>query len=198
VYAAAFSQDDRTLAAVTQGGYIWLWDLHNPRSPRPLGTPIRVATDDARSLAISPDDRTLAIGLANSTVQLWDIQRLDNPTRIGSPVAGPDGIVHALAFNPGGSVLAGGAGAGQTWVWRVTDRRNLTPLAILHASTTETWAVRFAPDGHVLAAASGDIYLWDTDPQSAIRRICENTGDRINNTEWTKNIPDAPYQRICP
>jgi hypothetical protein len=78
------------------------------------------------------------------------------------------------------------------------SQRNLIPLAILRASTTEPWAVQFAPDSHMLAAASGDIYLWDTDPQHAIRRICENTGDRINNTEWTNNIPDAPYQQICP
>jgi WD40 repeat protein len=83
-------------------------------------------------------------------------------------------------------------------MWRVTDERRLSPVAILRASTTETWALDFAPDGNLLAAASGDIYLWDTHPQRAIHRVCENTGDRLNETEWTKNIPDAPYQRLCP
>lgn len=198
VYASAFSQNDETLAAVTQGGYVALWDVRDPRHPRELHTPIRLATDDARSLAISPDSRTLAVGLTNSTVQLWDITHPKTPTRLGPPIIGPDGIVHALAFNPDGTVLAGGAGAGQTWMWRVTADRRLTPVAILRASTTETWALQFAPDGHRLAAASGDVYLWDTDPQQAIRRVCDNTGDRVSETEWTKHIPDAPYQRLCP
>ena len=198
VYAAAFSQDDETLVAVTQSGYVALWDIRDPRNARQLGTTIRLATDDARSLAISPDSRTLAVGLGNSTVQLWDISRPDTPTRIGQPVTGPDGIVHALAFNPDGSILAGGAGAGQTWMWRVTEKRRLTPMAIFRASTTETWALRFAPDGSRLAAASGDVYLWDTDPHRAIDRVCANTGDRVSEIEWTKNIPNAPYQRVCP
>lgn len=198
VYAAAFSQNDETLVAVTQGGYVALWDVRDPRKPRQLHTPIRLATDDARSLAISPDSRTLAVGLANSTVQLWDITHPDTPTRIGLPVTGPDGIVHALAFSPDGSILAGGASVGQTWMWRVSADRRLTPVAILRAATTETWALRFAPDGDQLAAASGDIYLWETDPRRAIQRVCETTGDRVTETEWTKNIPDAPYQRLCP
>jgi WD40 repeat protein len=198
VYAAAFSSDDRTLAAVTQGGYVALWDISDPRRPSPAGSPIQVAHDDARSLAISPDNRTLAVGIANSTVQLWDIKDPDAPSPVRPPITGPDGIVQALTFNPDGSILAAGAGAGQTWMWRVTDRRNPEPVAILHASRTETWALQFTPDGYSLAAASGDIYLWDTDPQRAIRRICENTGDKITEAEWVKNIPDTPYEPTCP
>lgn len=198
VYAAAFTSDDQTLVAVTQGGYIVLWDIRDPQHPTPIGMPIKVAPDDARSLAISPDNHTLAVGIANSTIQLWDIENPNTPTLVAPPSTGPDGIVHALTFNPDGSVLAGGDGAGQTWMWQVTEQRHLNPLAILRASTKTTWALEFAPNGRLLAAASDDIYLWETDPQRAVQRICENAGDRINEAEWVKNIPDAPYQRLCP
>lgn len=197
VYAAAFSQNDRTLAAVTQDGYLALWDIRDPRHPKSLHPPVKVATDDARSLAISPDDHTLVVGVANGTVQLWDIENPSSPKRIGPTITGPDGIVHALAFNPDGSILSGGDGAGHTWMWRVTGQSSLDPLAILQGSTT-TWMLQFSPDGHVLGAAAGDIYLWETDPQRAIRRICQHTGDAVNEAEWDKNIPDAPYQKVCP
>ncbi|HEX6352915.1 helix-turn-helix domain-containing protein [Actinophytocola sp.] len=198
VYAAAFSQDDETLAAVTQDGYLALWDVRDPRRPTPLRPPVKVATDDARSLAISPDNRTLAVGIANGTVQLWDIENPRDPKPAGPATTGPDGIIHSLAFNPDGAILAGGAGGtGQTWMWRVADGRSLDPLAILRGSTT-TWNLQFSPDGHVLAAAAGDVYLWETDTQRAIRRICEHTGDGINESEWDRNVPGAPLQRICP
>ncbi|OLF11327.1 nSTAND1 domain-containing NTPase [Actinophytocola xanthii] len=197
VYASAFTSDDRTLIAVAQGGFAALWDVRDPRRPQPLGT-VQVAPDDARSLSISPDDTTLAVGVANSTVEMWDITNPRRPSRAAPPVAGPDGIVHALAFSPDGSVLAGGAGAGQTWLWRLTDRHRLDRVAILSASTTSTWALRFAPGGHLLASASGDVHLWDTDPARAIRRVCANTGDPITGSEWAEHIPDAPYRRICP
>jgi WD40 repeat protein len=198
VYAAAFSPDDDTLAAVTQHGFVALWDIRDPRHPRPLGQPIAVAPDDARSVAISPDGHTLAVGVANGTVVLWDITDPRKPTVAGPATTGPDGIVHALAYSPDGSVLAGGAGTGQTWMWRVIDDRELDPVAILQGSGTTTWALQFAPDGHVLAAAADDVNLWETDPQRAIRRICQHSGDLIDQTEWDKNVPDAPYRQVCP
>jgi WD40 repeat protein/transcriptional regulator with XRE-family HTH domain len=198
VYAAAFSQDDDILAAVTQNGYVGLWDVHDPRRPRPLGKPVRVATDDARSLAINPDGDTLAVGIANGTVGLWDIENPRVPRAAGPAITGPDGFVHALAFNRDGSMIAGGAGAGQTWVWRVTKKRNLDPFAILDVPATTIWTLQFAPDGHTLAAAAGDIHMWDTDPHRAVQRICARAGDPISGMEWTKNIPDEPYREVCP
>jgi WD40 repeat protein len=199
VYATAFSPDDDLLAAVTQNGYLGLWDLQDPRRPRALGKPIRVSTDDARSLAISPDGRTLAVGIANGTMQLWDIENPREPRPAGPTVTGPDGFVHALTFNRDGTILAGGAGAGQTWLWQVSGDRRLTPMAILDApSATTIWTLQFAPDGHSLAAAAGDVHRWDTDPRRAVERICQHAGDPISETEWTKNIPGEPYRRVCP
>ena len=198
VYAADFSQDDEILAAVTQHGFLALWDIRDPHHPKPFGAPVNVAPDDARSLAISPNDHTLAVGIANGTVMLWDIENPRHPNPVGPTTTGPDGIVHALAFNADGSILAGGAGIGQTWMWRVSDDRRLNPLAILQGSGTAIWSLQFAPDGHDLAAAGDDINLWETDPQLAIRRICQHMGDQIDETEWHRNIPDAPYQNICP
>jgi WD40 repeat protein/transcriptional regulator with XRE-family HTH domain len=198
VYATAFSPNDDMLAAATQDGYIALWDIRDPLEPKPIRQPIKVAPDDARSLAISPDGRTLAIGIANGTVLLWNIENPRSPRSTGPATTGPDGFVHALAFSPDGATLAGGAGTGQTWMWRVTEERHLAPIAILQASPTTTWALQFTPDGQQLAAAAGDIHLWKTDPQHAIAQICQHAGDRLSEAEWAKNIPDAPYQNVCP
>ncbi|WP_157984740.1 nSTAND1 domain-containing NTPase [Lentzea terrae] len=197
VYASAFSPSDDVLAAVTENGYVALWDVRNPREPAPLGRPIKVAPDDARSLAISPDGRTLAVGIANGTVLMWDMGNPRAPQPIGDATAGPDGFVHALTFSPDGTVLAGGAGTGQTWMWRVTGERHLAPVAILQASPTTTWALQFSPDGRQLAAAAGDVHLWETDPDRAISHVCQHAGDRLSDAEWAKNIPDTPYRSVC-
>jgi WD40 repeat protein len=197
IYVAAFSPNDQTLAAATQGGNVALWDIRDPLHPTAIGAPIKVAPDDARSLAISPDNRTMAVGIADGTVRLWNIEDPNTPTP-EPPITGPDGIIHALTYSPDGSMLAGGGGAGQTWIWNLADRDHPHPLAILELSNTETWSLRFDPDGKVLMAASGDIYLWDTDPDRVIQRICASAGDKITEPEWAKHIPGVPYQPICP
>jgi WD40 repeat protein/transcriptional regulator with XRE-family HTH domain len=197
VYAATFTRDGHTLVAITQNGYIAFWDVRDPRHPVALGKPIKAAPDDVRSLAIHPDDRTLAIGIANGTVQMWDITNPAAPVAPQHAIEGPDGIVHSLAFNPDGSVLAGGDGAGQTWMWRVSGG-DLTPIAILQAAKTAVWSVQFAQQGGKVAAAVGDIHLWDTNPDRVIHRICDNAGNGITEAEWAKNIPDTPYQPVCP
>jgi WD40 repeat protein len=196
VFAVEFSPDDQMLAAVTQNGYLALWDLRDPRHPTAIGTPIAVAQDDARSLAISPDGHTLAIGIADGTVRLWDIENPSVPAQLGRPITGPDGFMHDVVFNPSGTVLVGG-GAGQTWLWDVTDRTQPHTMAILPTPKPTTWRLRFSPDGQTLATANGNIQLWDTDPERVIRGICASSGDGITRSEWEKHIPDASYQPIC-
>ncbi|MFC4587111.1 nSTAND1 domain-containing NTPase [Sphaerisporangium corydalis] len=197
IYAAVFSPDGHTLAAATQNGYLVLWDVRDPHHPTAIRRPIAVAPDDALSLAISPDGATVAVGIADGTVHLLDITRTSAPATLGQPITGPDGFLHALAFDPDGSRLAGGSGTGQTWIWEITDRRHPHPLAILQSPKEATWSLRFSPDGQILAAATGDIKLWTTDPDRVIRQICANAGDHITATEWAKHIPGTTYQPIC-
>ena len=80
----------------------------------------------------------------------------------------------------------------------VHENRGLNPYIedVARRLGTENF-MAFAPDGHLLASASGDIHLWETDPHRAIDRICQNAGDLIDETEWAKNVPDAPFQRLC-
>jgi hypothetical protein len=82
-------------------------------------------------------------------------------------------------------------------MWRVSGG-DLTPIAILQAGKTAVWSVQFARQGGKIAAAVGDIHLWDTDPGRVIQRVCDNAGDGITEAEWAKNIPDIPYQPVCP
>jgi WD40 repeat protein len=197
IFAAEFSLNDQLLIAVAQNGNIALWDVRDPQHPTAIGKPIAVALDDARSLAISPDSRTLAIGIADGTVRLWDIENPSAPTQLQRPITGPDGYIQSLMFNPDGSILAGGA-AGQTWLWNVTDRRQPHTLTILQTPKTITWKLQFSPDGQTLAAADGNIHLWDIDPEHVFQGICASAGDKITESEWEKHIPDAIYQSTCP
>jgi WD40 repeat protein len=197
VHTTTFSPDGRILAAATSSGYVMLWDVSDSQQPTAIGKPIEVASDDARSLAISPDNRTLAVGIADGTVRLWDIENPSSPTPPEHHITGPDGFLLALAFNANGSILAGGSGTGQTWIWNVADRRQPYPLAILQSPKETTWNVQFSPDGQVLAAADGNVHLWDTDPDRVIHRICATVGDELTESEWTKQIPGAPYRPIC-
>ncbi|MEU4233210.1 helix-turn-helix domain-containing protein [Nonomuraea sp. NPDC026600] len=205
IYAAVFSHDGHTLAAATQNGYLLLWDIRDPRQPTAIGRPIAVALDDARSLAISPHGTTLAIGIGDGSVRLWDIADPAAPIKLGEPITGPDGVLNALAFNPDGSKLAGGSGTGQTWIWDMADQRHPLPLAVLQSPKGAAWSVQFSPDGRILAAATsdlaaatGDINLWDIEPDHVIHQICATAGDKITEAEWAKHVSGTAYEPICP
>ncbi len=69
--AAAWSPDGRTIATVTGGGPIRLWDAETGRALATLnGHESRVT-----SLAFSPDGTTLASGGADTTVLVWEVPK---------------------------------------------------------------------------------------------------------------------------
>ena len=72
VVSVAFSPDGKTLAAGSDDGTVWLWDLTDPARPTPLGQPLTGTTDSVLSVAFSPDARILATGVGN-TVQVRDL-----------------------------------------------------------------------------------------------------------------------------
>lgn len=196
VFAAEFSSDDQLLVLAGQDGDIALWNVRDPRKPTPIGEPVSVGQDDVRSVAISPDNRTLATGSADGIVRLWDIGDPSAPVPLDHTITGPDGYVQSLMFNSDGSMLTGG-GAGQTWLWNVSDRSRPETTAVLASPKTITWNLQFSPDGHTLATATGNVQLWETDPERVINRVCASAGDPITRAEWEKRVPGATYRPAC-
>jgi hypothetical protein len=108
------------------------------------------------------------------------------------PSARPDGVRPERR-----NTLAVGVANGIVLLWdnenprhSPTGRPAITgPDGIIHA-------LAYSPDRSFLAggAGIGQTWIW----RVTVRGICQHTGDRIDETEWTKNIPDAPYQQIWP
>jgi WD40 repeat protein len=194
VFQVRFSPDSRTLVATTSVGTVAFWDLTDPRRPGRLGAPLALAQDIIYAAAFDPDGRVLAVGSSNGVVSLWDV---DDPTRPRgiTAVTELDGHIQTLAFSSDGRYLAGGA-RGRIQIWRVVDG-GLDPFAGLDRARESTWSVEFAPEGHTLAAASGDVKLWDVDPEGIATRICATAGEPLTEAEWRKHVPGAAYRPAC-
>jgi WD40 repeat protein len=170
--------------------------VSDPRAPKALGRPLAAAPDIIYAAAFSSDGRVLAVGSSDGVVGLWDVADRSHPRRITS-VTGLDGHIQSLTFSPDDRYLAGGA-RGRVQIWRVTDDvGGLEPFARLDQGRSPTWSVEFSPDGHTLAAASGDIRLWDIDPEAVATQICATTGDPLTEAEWHKHVPGTTYRPAC-
>jgi WD40 repeat protein len=95
--------------------------------------------------------------------------------------------------------LAAGGYDHTVWTWDVTNPDAPRWLATLTAAQDSVFVVEFAPDGHTLTAGTAEkaIRMWETDPDRAATQICAAVGQRITKEEWTRYIPDRPYEPRC-
>jgi WD40 repeat protein len=157
------------------------------RQPPPPPSSNLTATLTGHSMGVvtvgfSPDGRVLASGSADRTVVLWDVTDPAHPdqqatlshprpgmgtSRRGS--RGRAGGVRAVAFSPDGRVLASGSADRTVVLWDVTDpahpdqHATLTGIAGSRRAGLRSGAVRFSPDGRLLACDAGGkmVALWD-------------------------------------
>src|SRR5262249_53977811 len=111
--------------------------------------------------------------------------------------------VQSLAFSPDGRTLA--VGSYDVILWDLTDPIHPHRLGSSLANDVGATSVVFTPDGRTVAVASvgGHVTLWDLTNLNNLRdqvltRACSVTHGGLTRAEWTRYIPDLPYQTTCP
>jgi WD40 repeat protein len=162
VLSVALSPDGKILAAGTEDGTIWLWNMTDPARPVPLGKPLTGPADAVNSVAFSPDGKILAAGTDDGTIWLWKLTNPARPVPLGKPLTGPTDYIHTVAFSRDGILAAAAAGLdGRVWLWKLTGPSRPVllgkPLTGLFAES-----VAFSSDGKTLAVGTvgGTVSLW--------------------------------------
>jgi WD40 repeat protein len=199
VFATTFSADGRLIAAGSGDKNAYLWDVGDRAHPVRMGPPLGGHTQEVYSVALSPRAGILAAGSADKTIRLWDIRDPRHPRPLGKPLTGPNNVIYWLSFSPDGNILAAGSGDGTVWLWDMRDPERASTYANLAGLSNSVWMVSFSPDGTIVAAGGADksVRLWTTDPARVAAHICAVAGDPITATEWSRHLPELPYDPPC-
>jgi len=186
VFGVAFSPDGRTLATTSVDHTARLWDV----ATRQLLATLTGHHDTVNAVAFSPDGRTVATASTDGTAKLWDVRT----HQLIATLTGHIVEVDAVAFSRDGRTLATGSIDHSAKLWDVATRQL---IATLTGHTNNVNAVAFGPDGR-LATGSADhtIRLWDLDTTQVTDRLCHTIG-RPSRTDWTRLIPELPYEPTC-
>ena len=58
----------------------------------------------------------------------------------------------------------------------------------------------FSPDGRTLVSGddNGDLFFWDVDPESWLRKLCAKFTRNLSQSEWDTYVgKNVPYQEQC-
>jgi len=186
VLAVEFSPDGRTMAVTGSGGSVELRDASSGRRTRPplpgarpgVAAPrspnwVPLPASDAQALDFSPDGDRLAVADLLGNVRVLDVR--SGRVHDGPPL--PTGAI-SLSYSPDGELLAIGLANHGT---ELRNGRSLRVVAHLSNGAGEDAdrAVRFSPDGRLLAVTSNDGYtqLWDVaSRRRAGRRLTGHEG----------------------
>jgi WD40 repeat protein/DNA-binding SARP family transcriptional activator len=167
----AVSPDGRTLAAVDNMGFVYLWDT---RTGRRVGGPFGPNQGNFNVPVFSPDGRILATGGAveNGGLVLWDVASRTISRRLASK----DDIASA-AFSPNGSILAAGTVHGSLLFWKAATGEQLGPVLHSHHPPEQGQgpgvSLAFAHRSATLytSAQDGKTIVWDVAHRRPVRTL---------------------------
>jgi WD40 repeat protein/predicted Ser/Thr protein kinase len=162
-YSVAFSPDGGHVAAGSQAGRTYLWDVAGGKASSAPETGLQdPGGKNVYGVAFSPDGSLLATADTVGKTYLWNVSTGKLTATFADPVS--KGI-YDVAFSPDGKFLAvsdsvGDAG-GVVYLWNVAAGRLVTSLHPIGGGNLAD--IAFSPDGRFLAAAdtTGSVDLWN-------------------------------------
>jgi WD40 repeat protein len=163
VDATAFAPDGRTLAMVTFGRRIQVWDLTVLPNHTPLASfaaPSGTCRPSCSQLAIHPGGRILAVAGSTGGVTLWQL----GPAGPGelARFSPTDARLRALAFSPDGRLVATAATDGTVRLWDITDLHRPVRLGEIR-----TGSVTYALNGSWIAFSLGTRLIATAGPDNS-------------------------------
>ena len=193
--AIAFSPDGQTLATISGGNTIRLWNVATQRS---IGNQIGTSSTRLDNVAFSPDGKILATAGDDGTIRLWDVATslpIGNAlaARMGSGIEITTGSV---AFSPDGKKLVSLSETGVVRLWDVTTHRQIANR--INASVGQIGSVSFSPEDMALATAgsNGAVQLWDMATGKPIGNSFNSRAGSINCVGFSpdgKTLATANY-----
>jgi WD40 repeat protein/serine/threonine protein kinase len=180
----AFSPDGRRLIALTNNeGYsvvgsdtdgkntATLLSWQTPDFTGEKRTPLD--TDTLTTATFTPDGRSLITAGTGGVIQIRDATTGKVRDRFGRHTS----IVRKVAISPDGRTLA--TITTDDSVVRLWDLQGRKLIAVLTGHVAPLNEVVFAPDGRTLVTGGTDtdIGVWQLDPATAIRRLCDSLAD---------------------
>jgi WD40 repeat protein len=145
IYGVAFAPDGSRFAAVTDAGWLLLFEAGGGRRVAEH----RLSRAHLVAVAFSADGESLVTGEDEGFVRLWSVAPLRQVAELGRHAA----RVKSVSFSPGGDVVASASDDRTIALWDVA-RRRLRQRIGTHA--TPVYGVAFSPDGRQLVSGEHD------------------------------------------
>ncbi len=160
--AGAVSPDGQVVVAANRQAQIQLIDVSQPRSPRPLGTPLVGAHPSVEQLGFSPGGRLLVAGDDSGQLLIWDISDRHHP-RLAAVRHDTKGEVLGFSMSADSRLLADAATDGKVRLYDIANPYRPSLVATVGGFSDYAYDTAFTPDGRTLVAGSADgtIRIWN-------------------------------------